>query len=256
MNYLTAAHSDVGIRKKTNQDSLLIEQAQTEDGSVLLAVICDGMGGLAKGEVASARVIRSFSRWFEEELPEIYYGGMDRETLQRSLSALIAEENRRVVDYGREAGVSLGTTCVSFLAAGGRYCVMNVGDSRAYRITDTAYQITKDHTLVQQQADAGIITAEEAEKSPQRNILLQCIGGGDEYVAPDFFFGALEEGENYMLCCDGFRHELLPMELVQYLGPRAAADRDVMKNNLVYLTELNKQRMETDNITALLIHTV
>ena len=61
MNFLTAFHTDIGIKKKTNQDSLLIHQARTDTGNVLLAVICDGMGGLAKGEVASACMIRAFS---------------------------------------------------------------------------------------------------------------------------------------------------------------------------------------------------
>ena len=65
MNYLTAVHTDVGIRKKTNQDSALVMEATTDKGNVLLTVVCDGMGGLAKGEVASAAVIDAFSKWFE-----------------------------------------------------------------------------------------------------------------------------------------------------------------------------------------------
>ena len=69
MNYLTAAHTDIGIRKSTNQDSALVMEAETDVGRVLLTVICDGMGGLAKGEGASSAVIREFSQWFEQQLP-------------------------------------------------------------------------------------------------------------------------------------------------------------------------------------------
>ena len=73
MGFLSIAHSDVGIKKNTNQDSVLIKEAMTDYGEVLLAVVCDGMGGLAKGEVASAALIRAFSSWFEEKFPEILY---------------------------------------------------------------------------------------------------------------------------------------------------------------------------------------
>ena len=71
MNFLTAVHTDVGIKKSTNQDSALVMEATSDYGNVLLAVICDGMGGLAKGEVASSAVIQLFKKWFEEDLPSV-----------------------------------------------------------------------------------------------------------------------------------------------------------------------------------------
>ena len=71
MDFLIAAHTDVGIRKKTNQDSVLIKVADTDCGKVCFAAVCDGMGGLRKGELASATLIRDFSDWFDSEFPEI-----------------------------------------------------------------------------------------------------------------------------------------------------------------------------------------
>ena len=255
MNYLTAAHTDVGIRKKTNQDSYLICQAHTGYGDVLLAVVCDGMGGLAKGEVASARVIMSFSTWFEESFPAILYGGMDPDELQRSWEQLVERESRHIMDYGAEVGVGLGTTCVAFLAVGDVYYALNVGDSRLYLLSDNVYQITKDQTLVQRELDLGRMSYEETLSSPQRNILLQCIGASD-VVVPDFYTGEVAAGQCYMLCCDGFRHVIEPEEFYQYLGPQTPADRESMRSNLEYLTELNKQRNETDNISALLVRVI
>lgn len=73
MDFLIAAHTDVGIRKKTNQDSVLIKVADTDCGKVCFAAVCDGMGGLRKGELASATLIRDFSDWFDSEFPEILY---------------------------------------------------------------------------------------------------------------------------------------------------------------------------------------
>ena len=69
MHYLATADTDIGIVKQTNQDSVLIKHGEAKVGEILLAVICDGMGGLEKGELASATVIRAFSKWFDEELP-------------------------------------------------------------------------------------------------------------------------------------------------------------------------------------------
>ena len=68
MRYMVTADTDVGIEKSTNQDSVLIKHGKCEKGEVLLCIVCDGMGGLAKGEVASAAVVRKFSEWFDEEL--------------------------------------------------------------------------------------------------------------------------------------------------------------------------------------------
>ena len=70
MRYTVVAETDIGIRKNINQDSVLVKHAETELGEILLAVVCDGMGGLDKGELASATVIRSFATWFEQELPK------------------------------------------------------------------------------------------------------------------------------------------------------------------------------------------
>ncbi len=254
MNFLTAAHTDAGIKKKTNQDSLLLQQAQTDYGNVLLAVVCDGMGGLSKGEVASAEVIRAFAQWFRQDFPAILYHGLQPEALRDSWIQLVLEVNNRIARYGESASVSLGTTCVAFLALDNVYYIMNVGDSRVYLISDNLYQLTKDQTYVQREMDAGRMTYEQAMRDPQRNVLLQCIGIGDA-VRPDFFTGALAANQCFLMCSDGFRHVLEPAEIFRLLGPAVAMDGTTIKNNLIQLTELNKQRMETDNISALLIRT-
>ena len=84
MDLLIAAHTDVVIRKKTNQDSVLIKVADTDCGKVCFAAVCDGMGGLRKGELASATLIRDFSDWFDSEFPEILYEGLDTIVLRKS----------------------------------------------------------------------------------------------------------------------------------------------------------------------------
>ena len=81
MNFMIAANSDIGIKKSTNQDSLLIKVAQTNLGRVCLGLVCDGMGGLSNGELASATVVRAFESWFEYSLPEMLKRGFTKEEL-------------------------------------------------------------------------------------------------------------------------------------------------------------------------------
>ena len=254
MNFLTAFHTDIGIRKKTNQDSLLIHQAQTDAGNVLLAVICDGMGGLAKGEVASACMIHAFSDWFRLELPNMLSAGLRPEALRASWEQLVCDVNQKITDYSDLKNVSMGTTCVALLIVENVYYIMNIGDSRIYLISDNIYQLTKDQTYVQREMDAGRMTYEQSLRDPQRNVLLQCVGASP-VIEPDFFMGDVQITQCYMLCCDGFRHVITPQEFYQYLNPAVSTDPGSMERNLVYLTELNKQRMENDNITAALIRT-
>lgn len=255
MDFVTAVHTDIGIKKDTNQDAVAIQSADTDWGPALIASVCDGMGGLAKGEVAGAAMARAVSEWFEQQFPEILYQGMDPDTLCNSWRELVSKTNTRIAEYGRRCHTSLGTTTTTILMVGGKYYTMNVGDSRVYLLTDQLYQLTKDQTYVQRQMDLGQMTYEQSLTDPQRSVLLQCIGASPE-VVPDFTMGDLAAGQRYLLCCDGFRHVIAPQEIYATLGPRSGGSEEEMRRNLQALTELNKQRQETDNITAVLIRVV
>lgn len=252
MNYLVSAHSDIGIRKKTNQDSVLLQVAQTSLGNIAFCVMCDGMGGLAKGELASATLIKEFARWFQSDLPQLLKRDFSEAELKAQWTKLILTQGKRISDYGRYHGFNLGTTVVALLLFQGKYYVVNVGDSRAYQINSGLYQITKDQTYVQREMDAGRMTAEEARKDPQRNVLLQCVGAS-EYIEPDFFSGFVTQDDVFMLCSDGFRHIITSEEIYQYLNPAMLITEKNMLENATYLTDLNKYRLEEDNISVALI---
>lgn len=252
MSYLVSAYTDIGIRKKTNQDSVLLQVAQTSLGDIAFGVMCDGMGGLAKGELASATLIRAFADWFRNGLPEIIKKGFSEQILFAHWKNIILNQAKNIGEFGAVNGISLGTTVVALLIIEDRYFVVNVGDSRAYQINHNLVQITKDQTYVQREIDAGRLTAEEAKRDPKRNVLLQCVGASD-YIEPDFFSGTVYQNDVYMLCSDGFRHVITPEEMYQYLNPGVLMTERNMMENATYLTDLNKYRMENDNITVALI---
>lgn len=255
MKFTTSIHTDIGIKKNTNQDSGLIIEAKTDLGNILLTVLCDGMGGLAKGEVASSTLIAAFSQWFEKRLPALLsIKGNYEERIFDDWKKIIIDTNKKISSYAASIGASMGTTLNSVLFLENRYYIANVGDSRTYRLSDNLYQLTKDQTFVQREMDMGRMTPEEARVSPQRNVLLQCVGASD-YIEPDFFTGDLVAGEVYMQCSDGFRHIITEDEIYQYLCPQVLVNEQAMIDNAVYLTELNKYRRENDNITVILVKT-
>lgn len=252
MNFLVAAHSDVGIRKSTNQDSALIKIADTDYGKVALAVICDGMGGLAKGELASATMIRVFSKWFQEEFPRMLYRGVNPEELKSQWEILIFDANDKLSQYGDANRARLGTTVVALLIVDDLYYVINVGDSRAYLLDGGIHRITKDQTYVQREMDMGRMTYEESLRDPKRNVLLQCVGASP-YIEPDFYLGKVPDQAVFLLCSDGFRHVVTEEEIYQNMCPQAMNVEGAMIEAAVRLVELNKYRREDDNISVAII---
>lgn len=254
MDFIISAKTDVGLTKETNQDSMTIKVINTCQGKMVFALMCDGMGGLAKGEVASASVVRAFDRWINNVLPNICNSPIDDAVIRTQWEDIVREQNKRIKEYGAGQGVKLGTTVTAMLITQNRYYVLNVGDSRAYKISDRTYQLTKDHTFVEREVDCGRMTPEEAVNDERRSVLLQCVGASD-YVYPDMYFGNVEPECMYMLCCDGFRHEVSSLELFDYLNPSICNSEQKMDNNANMLIDINKQRGETDNISVLLIRT-
>ena len=255
MSFLATVHTDAGIGKENNQDSALQIEARTDFGDVMLSVVCDGMGGLDKGEVASATVIEAFGEWFEKELPKLIHLEDVERMIFGEWEELILDCNQKISAYADGLRIKMGTTLNAILFLRGRYYIANVGDSRAYLLSDGLYQLTKDQTLVQREVDMGRLTAEKAAVSPRRNILLQCVGASP-IVTPDYYSGSFAAGQVFMQCSDGFRHVVTGEEIYRYLNTQELTDERKMADNAVYLTELNKNRQEKDNITVLLVKVV
>ena len=254
MNYIISANTDIGIAKSTNQDSLSVKVLNTAVGKLAFAILCDGMGGLDKGEVASASVIRAFDRWVSEELPLLCNGPLDGNVIKAQWERILVEQNRSIKTYGARQGVRLGTTAVILLLSDTKYYVMNVGDSRAYEFGTGMQQLTNDQTFVAREVALGNMTPEQAEVDERRSVLLQCVGASEE-VYPDFFEGPALQNATYMLCSDGFRHVITPQEIFDKFQPGALLNDGDMNRNTLELIELNKQRMERDNISVVLVRT-
>ncbi|MEU1727259.1 Stp1/IreP family PP2C-type Ser/Thr phosphatase [Actinomadura sp. ATCC 39365] len=183
-----AARSDVGLLREGNEDSAY--------ASGRLLAVADGMGGHAHGEVASSVAIAAMA-----SLEEAQQGG----DLLNAIEAAVRDANRRLHEMvGRDPSLKgMGTTLTAMLWNGTQVALVHVGDSRAYLLRrGELYQITHDHTLVQQLVDDGRITPEEAATHPQRSILLRALDGSGE-VDPDLTLREAQVGDRYLLCSDG-----------------------------------------------------
>ncbi|MCI8530165.1 MAG: serine/threonine-protein phosphatase [Lachnospiraceae bacterium] len=254
MKFIVSASTDAGNVKTVNQDSLSIQLLERHGQQLVFALLCDGMGGLQKGELASASVIYAFRRWKEERMPILLAAGIQDNYIRQEWSRIITECNEKIKGYGRMQEVRLGTTVTAILITQERFYVANVGDSRAYEIRQQITQITKDQSVVAREIARGNLTPEQAETDPRRSILLQCIGASERVYA-DFYFGTPRVNTVYMLCSDGFRHKISPKEMLEMLGPCRMNSAENMGQSERALIQLAKERGERDNITVVTIKT-
>ena len=249
MRYFGAVVTDKGIKKETNQDSVCLKIAETADGKqVVLAIVCDGMGGLEKGELASATVIRRFSAWFHNELP----GKLDNFSWQEIAEEWITflkKTNQEILQYGKEIKVNLGTTVSAMLIVDDEYVIAQVGDSRVYRIDSVIEQITEDQTFIQREMNRGTMTLEEAMQDRRRNMLLQCVGSSRD-VDPVLTFGKVMNNEIYLICSDGFRHKISSDEIYENICPNQIFSSSNLEQKEKQLIAVVKARQEKDNISV------
>ncbi len=252
MTFLSAVCSDKGIQKQTNQDSICLKIAKTSIGQVLLAVVCDGVGGLHKGEVASANVVRAFDTWFMNDLAPLLQV-FSIEEVKYQWKRIIQQQNHYIREYGKRNQMQLGTTLTALLMIDKQEALIaQVGDSRAYVIHRQLECLTSDQTWVNREVERGHMTKEEATQDARRNILLQCIGTSS-IVEPAFVEHTPMKDAVYLLCSDGFYHKLQEQEIATSCSPVSFHQEEEMKNTLENLMKQNKERIETDNMSAILI---
>ncbi|SFM22722.1 Serine/threonine protein phosphatase PrpC [Gracilibacillus orientalis] len=254
MPFITAYQTEKGDTKPINQDSLMIQSARSKQGSVGMFAVCDGMGGLNQGEVASSTIVKQLSDWFKHKLP-ILLDTADVEDLPFYLMEKIEAINQDLIEDSNLQKTQMGSTLTVILIVDQQYFTFQLGDSRAYAVGQKITQLTKDQSLVAREIARGMITEQQALTHPQRHVLLQCMGvQSDIQVA--MTSGVLAEGEQLMLCTDGFYRSLTPEEIHHAITSDVSVNKDEMQETLNFLIQTVKNREETDDITALLVQTI
>lgn len=235
--------TDVGLRRHENQDTFAVEQGK----KLLIAVVCDGMGGAEGGQIASSVAVETFMK----EMRALIRADMTAEQLRELASFCVAKANTAVYQRALQdpAYQGMGTTLVSAVAEEKYAIVCNIGDSRAYLIRGGEItRITHDHSVVQTLVENGNITAEEARTHPNRNLITRALGP-EEHIECDVYDVTLGADERLLLCSDGLVVTATDEEMYE-----AVARGDTPAESLEHLLELSKQRGAPDNVTAVLLY--
>lgn len=243
MKLLHAARTDVGMIRSGNEDNFTVDSNLTRG----IFIVADGMGGHAAGEVASEMAVQIIQR----ELSSVTtLDGDDVATLTANTlrKANRAIHDRTLTEVDKQG---MGTTASVLLIASARYLIGQVGDSRVYLMRDGALtQLTKDHSYVQEQVDAGFLTPEQARYHPYSNVITRCVGASPE-VEPDIYRGEVRTGDLFLVASDGLTGMVDDRRLGQLLGSRAEPDRKVH----ALISEANG-RGGLDNITAIIVQVI
>ena len=248
MQIESAGLTDVGQRRKLNEDAFLVDDA------LALYVVADGMGGHAAGEVASSEAVDAVHSMVIRErakLERLSQGAINEEVVRqahRVLEAAVQNATYQVFGIAQHEPEQQGMgTTVSALALAGPYGITaQVGDSRIYLVRQgQARPLTEDHTLVAWQLKQGIITPEEALLSPHKNVITRAVGSR-EYVQVDTRFVDVQPNDAFMLCSDGLHGYVPDHEIpgIVALGPRLSVERFI---------QLANDRGGRDNITCVVV---
>lgn len=226
-----------------NEDSFFAE-ADSHRGVFMVA---DGMGGHAAGEVASEMAVQIVARSLLQLESVSQPDAADR-TAQSLRDANRAIYDRMLAENDKQG---MGTTASVLLLSEGRYLIGQIGDSRIYMLRDGALtQLTKDHSYVQEQVDAGLLTPEQARYHPYSNVITRCVGAG-ESVEPDLYSGEVRAGDVFLVASDGLTGMVDDRRLQQILLARSGPGRIVD----ALIAEANG-RGGLDNITAIVVQVV
>lgn len=228
--------TDKGLRRESNQDSFLINK------DLGLFVVADGMGGHSGGEVASQLAVQTAEIVVAEQR---HRGLPPRDLIQK----IFEEASHRIYDRAaRETQLTgMGTTMVMCYLSGTSLFVGNVGDSRAYLYRKPyLWQVTEDHSLVNEQLRAGLIREDQVRQFVGRNVITRSVGY-ERDVMPDVLERPLQKGDQFIMCSDGLTG-MVPDEMISEAMGRH--DREAAVNDL-----LNRalQNGGEDNVTVLLL---
>jgi len=256
----TSGISDIGLQREGNEDSLLVED------SLGLYIVADGMGGHLAGEVASKVAVeminKSYRKWLMSETPEDELFGYPDRSLSRPGNYILSSirlANRVIYEmavvYDQYHG--MGTTVSIVLVTSGLVVAANVGDSRIYMVRDGRLErLSKDHTIVSEQVEMGVMSAEEAAVSPLKHILTRNLGSA-ENVDAEIFEIEPSNKDRLILCSDGLTDlvsdeeilavtkkaedpENLCQKFVQLARSRGAHDNTTVVS--VFLDDMGKRR--------------
>ena len=233
--------TDTGKVREMNQDAF--KTGAFREGGCF-AVVCDGMGGVSGGQVASDICVNEVSAHIEKG----YRKGMSMKSVKNLLVSAITASNIKVFEAANKNKdyLGMGTTVVAVVILNGFAAVAHIGDSRAYLISDDIKQITKDHSVVQYLIDVGRITPEQAKTHPDRNVITRAVGVTAE-IDVDVDIVPINSGETILICTDGLYEYISDSEMFEIIKNSNEAEPAKL------LLDMANEAGGKDNITVVTV---
>lgn len=233
--------TDTGKVREMNQDAF--KTGTFREGGCF-AVVCDGMGGVSGGQVASDICVNEVSVHIEKG----YRKGMSMKSVKNLLVSAVTASNIKVFEAANENKdyLGMGTTVVAVVILNGFAAVAHIGDSRAYLISDDIKQITKDHSVVQYLIDVGRITPEQAKTHPDRNVITRAVGVTAE-IDVDVDIVPINSGETILICTDGLYEYISDSEMFEIIKNSNEAEPAKL------LLDMANEAGGKDNITVVTV---
>ncbi|MGC4062847.1 MAG: Stp1/IreP family PP2C-type Ser/Thr phosphatase [Aquabacterium sp.] len=213
MDFEFFCHTDTGRVRTNNEDSIALDE------TCGVAVLADGMGGYAAGEVASGMacdfIKAELGRWLHEASANASDGDV-----KRAMDICVDNANRAIFSAANSnpTYAGMGTTLVLGVFRSGRLILGHIGDSRGYRWREGGFQqITKDHSLLQEQIDAGILTPEQAQYAANKNLVTRALGVED-LVLMETHLHDVQSGDIYLMCSDGLSDMLRDQQIADVMA--------------------------------------
>lgn len=233
---MVSVYWEKGPVRSVNQDSLVVLQALTLRGRVLMAAVCDGMGGMDAGECASGYLTEELVTWFYDGLLDLIAKKKPLWVIRRSAERKVYQVQSRLERYAAKRSLELGTTMSLLVLWEKKYLLWHLGDSRIYRLSggrkNKISLLTKDHTQ-------------------GSNRLTKCVGSFGFFM-PDFKMGTVGKNEAFLLCSDGFRNRMDIGEIGEILNP-GQMTKERCDRRLREIGEAVMRRGEQDNLSAVYV---
>lgn len=230
--------TNIGTTREINQDAIIFINQKKQKGNFALGAICDGIGGLEHGEVASGIVCDGLAKWYEDVKEWIDIKKVDETIIYCHLKDTIEVLNQKVLDYYKANGVRTGTTMSLIMILRQKFYIIQVGDSRIYRYRKHLQQLTEDETIVD-------YSGERCKK------YLANFMGKAEVLKFSSVTGKIRAGDHFLFCSDGLYHRLLESDFDKKQLYYASTEE--LHHFCHDLVENMKERGETDNLSAGLI---
>ena len=242
MGILSAGASDIGRKRKSNQDSICLDQKNH------FYAVADGMGGHNGGDIASQLSVKV--------MPEFLANNSQKEP-NLLMKELIQEINRAILKKAEEVPElhGMGTTVSAILFAGPQLVIGNVGDSRVYMINNqNIYQMTRDHSFVQEKLNMGIYTRQDAVKDPQKNVLVRSVGFELD-LNVDVFNYRICKNDIFLICSDGLHGKVSDADILhiihKHIPDPALSSRENVESAVKELIHQANENGGQDNISVI-----